>query len=462
MDADQTAYIKGRGIYQNLRLIEDVIWLTETRKIPGAIMALDFSKAFDSISKKYLNQCLLSFGFKPDFLKWVTILNQKAQSCVLNNGWLSNWFDLERGLRQGCPLSALLFVLCVEILACKIRQSKFIKGIGVPGGDKDIRISQYADDNTLFLGDEASIVHAMSITDQFALISGLHLNREKTEAMWLGPWKDKQTEVGGIRWKTGDNKTIKILGVLFPNVGSASTVDENWTRKINNINEAIHGWNRRNISLIGRVTVVKTLLLSQITHLLMVLEPPDHIVKTLNSALFKFVWGSTGRGGEKVKRKVMVQDYVKGGVKMVTVEQIRDRFMLKWAKKILAVDNVDIPTFLHICTFVLSRFGKQNIIFYMNVTFNAIQPRILINSLPPFYKKMLNVYYNHKDVVEDVNVQDVIWNNGEVLYRGNSLFFKKWIDAGILFVNQVLDNNNVMLSLNIVQQRIPGHAHLLI
>ena len=73
-------------------------------------------------------------------------------ACIKNNGWLSEAFELHRGVRQGCPLSALLFILCVETLACKIRQNQNIQGFKFShnGKIKSIKISQYAD-NTIYL-----------------------------------------------------------------------------------------------------------------------------------------------------------------------------------------------------------------------------------------------------------------------------------------------------------------------
>ena len=104
---------------------------------------------------------------------------------ILNNGWTSNFFKLVRGVRQGCPLSPYLFILSVEILADAIRQKKEISGITLIG--KEIKLSQYADDTTLFLdGSEKSFLEALKIVESFSSISGLKLNNSKTEALWTG------------------------------------------------------------------------------------------------------------------------------------------------------------------------------------------------------------------------------------------------------------------------------------
>ena len=82
-------------------------------------------------------------------INWVKTFYNNIESCVLNNGWSSNLFKPEQGVRQGCPLSLCLFIFCVEVLAEKIRNIKDIKGIFVH--QNEIKISQYADETTLIL-----------------------------------------------------------------------------------------------------------------------------------------------------------------------------------------------------------------------------------------------------------------------------------------------------------------------
>ena len=79
-------------------------------------------------------------------MNWIRLFYHNTESCILNNGWSGSFFKLERGVRQGCPLSPYLFILCVEILADAIRKNESIKGITI--NEQEIKISQYADDTT--------------------------------------------------------------------------------------------------------------------------------------------------------------------------------------------------------------------------------------------------------------------------------------------------------------------------
>ena len=146
---DQTGFLKGRFIGENIRLIDGIINHTKSNNIPGLLLFLDFEKAFDTVEWPFIWKTLDSFNFGPSITNWIMLCYQNIESCVLNNGWASNFFALERGVRQGCPLSPYIFLLCVEILAERIRTNKDIEGIFIKGNE--IKVSQYADDTTPIL-----------------------------------------------------------------------------------------------------------------------------------------------------------------------------------------------------------------------------------------------------------------------------------------------------------------------
>ena len=86
---------------------------------------------------------------------------------------------MSRGVRQRCPLSPLLFVLAVEIVALKVRQDQLCREIELPNG-QNAKISQFPDDTTLILEDTRSLRNAMSIVNSFGVLSGLRFNQKKT------------------------------------------------------------------------------------------------------------------------------------------------------------------------------------------------------------------------------------------------------------------------------------------
>ena len=108
-------------------------------------------------------------------------------SLVINNGWLSSPFSLQRGVRKGCPLSPLLYCLVVETLGQAIQCDTSIQGIQIPGSKyKQCKVSQYADDTTLILANDYSITCAFNLINIFERGSGLRLNPKKTVGAWVG------------------------------------------------------------------------------------------------------------------------------------------------------------------------------------------------------------------------------------------------------------------------------------
>ena len=109
---------------------------------------------------------LRAFGFGPDICQWISTFYKGIKSTVAVNGQLSQWFLIQRGCRQGDPISPYLFILCVEILATMIREDKNIKGISI--GETEHKISQYADDTEIMLeGDRNLFEETVKIIDIF-------------------------------------------------------------------------------------------------------------------------------------------------------------------------------------------------------------------------------------------------------------------------------------------------------
>ena len=157
IDDDQTGYIKGRFIGQNTRLVSDIIENNKYKN--GILLFLDFKKAFDSVEWDFMFESLKLFNFGPMFCQWIKTMYTNPVFFLKNNGHLSLKITMERGIRQGCPVSALLFILVVEVLATNIRKNKNIHGLEAAfiHKQKYIKLSQYADDCTVFLKNKENI-----------------------------------------------------------------------------------------------------------------------------------------------------------------------------------------------------------------------------------------------------------------------------------------------------------------
>ena len=144
-------------------------------------------KAFNTISCAFVFKTLDYFDFGPIFQKYVKLLFTSPECSVTNNGFCGEFFSITRGIRQRCPISALLLILCVEVLAIYIREQTEIRGITID--NTEIKITQFADDTCLYLNGTNSLENVVKVFEHFYRYAGLWLNIEKTEAIWLGKTK---------------------------------------------------------------------------------------------------------------------------------------------------------------------------------------------------------------------------------------------------------------------------------
>ena len=112
----QAAYAENRFIGESGRLMADIIEITDVFNKEGFLVTMDIEKAFDSLDHTFLISVLQKFGFGNNFVKWIETLISKQESCVINGGNITQYFHLERGARQGDPVSAYIFILALEVL----------------------------------------------------------------------------------------------------------------------------------------------------------------------------------------------------------------------------------------------------------------------------------------------------------------------------------------------------------
>ena len=195
---DQTAYIKGRFIAESVRLIEDLLEYADQENEDGILFAADIEKAFDSVEHSFIYATLKKFGFGGNFIQWIRTLLSDAQSCVVNNGFSTGYFKLQRGNRQGDPLSPYLFILMLEVLFFQIRNDKAVHGFKI--SNIEIKLTAFADDTTFFVKDVASLRRILKIMTVYSKYSSLRANCEKCEASWIGRSKTSKEKPVNCRW----------------------------------------------------------------------------------------------------------------------------------------------------------------------------------------------------------------------------------------------------------------------
>ena len=328
LSPEQTGFLKKRSALENVRLVQDIIDYCKLTNSPGIIMFLDFKKAFDNVCHAFMFYLLRKLKFKESFVNWVETLYTNAIGRVMNNGWISKHFCIERGVRQGCPLSALLFILVVEVLACKIRQNEKITGISIQHvnhPNTNIKISQYADDTTIFVNSFECVHGAMKDIENFGSIAGPKVNWSKTNIMKLCSLSEF-TNDHNIEYV---QEPVKCLGIYVGE--NKEELDHlNWNNKIEKIANILDLWKMRNLTYYGKVIIIKILAASQIVYTAIAVRTPDYVVKQLNKLFYQFIWNSKK---EKVKRNVLINPISDGGLNMIDLECKIQSLKLSWISK---------------------------------------------------------------------------------------------------------------------------------
>ena len=442
----QYGFLKGRNITEIIRNIDDILQATYTSNSPGLLASVDFRKAFDTLSKKAILNSLQLFNFGPYLINLVSVLMCKSESCVKNAGWLSSWFPCERGVRQGCSSSPYLFIVAAELLSIKIRSvSSTISEFNLSTNNTKIpRILQYADDTTLFVKSEADLESALNIIDSFGNVSGLKLNRKKSIVLPIGGFVRDFHSNSDVKWLK-DEEFIKIVGVYFGAKLEASKIELNWKSKIEHMLRTINRWNRRKISLYGKIIISKTFLLSKINYIIQSLSLPSHVLEEIDKILFKFIWQkkfSDKKAFEKVKRSVMCKNITNGGLNMISVKDQQKVFHIKWLKT-LYLDS-EKNSFSH---FFLNKLGGINYLLHCS---SSVDNNFLEDNIKSFFwKEVLQSWFSFKiNIDNEVNtIVDIlsqpIFLNSEIKYKGKSIYIKQFVKANVRFVVDIINNKQL-------------------
>ena len=136
-------------------MINDILYHAKRENLDGILFAVDRKKAFDSLQHNFIFATLTRFGVGQEFIQRVRTFLWNGSSCVMNNEVSTGYFNLERGARQGDPLSHYLFILCLETLFIQIRNDKSTRGFKL--GKNEIKLPPFADDVTFLVKDTQSL-----------------------------------------------------------------------------------------------------------------------------------------------------------------------------------------------------------------------------------------------------------------------------------------------------------------
>ena len=322
---DQTGFIKGRESSSNIRRLTNIIEYCNTNNQQTTIISLDAEKAFDKVNWTFLFSALHKFGFGKVFISWIRTLYSSPCASVRTNSQISQRFRLQRGTRQGCPLSPSLFAIFIEPLAAAIRQNENIEGVQISTANH--KISLYADDVLLFLRNtHSSLSETITLIDHFSGLSDYTINWTKSTALALN-YRYRQTSMTSLQ--AGN---IRYLGINFsPKLSDVPQL--NFTPLIKQIENELARWRNLPLSLLGKIATIKMMVLPKVNYLFSMIphQPSNQWFKTLNSCISTFLWSDKP---PRISLKTLQKTKGAGGLELPNFNHYyisnRIKFILKW------------------------------------------------------------------------------------------------------------------------------------
>ena len=430
--SDQTASVKGRTIYDSTRLLHDVISYADEKKIPLAMISVDQLKAFDRVDHSFLFKTLERFGFGPVFRRWIQVIYNSVSSSVKTNGWLTAFITLERGLRQGCPLSMPLYVLTAETMAVNIRSNPRIRGILPTGAETELKLSQFADDTTLLLADDESITETFHVFHGYERAAGAKINKSKCKGLWCGSLRHRVDQLYGFDWYN-DCIPDKILGQYFGNIDCSR---RNWEEKIQKINNIIGAWCHRDLSLKGRALLINSLLTSTLWYNVTSLAVPSWAISQIEQAIYGFFWKDKQ---PLVNRDILALPLREGGFNIPRLETKIQAFRLNSLRKLLTEEDA------HWKHFTAYFLGVANMNLGKMTLALDFSRRHINRTIPAFHKELLNAWSKHKEhrirlqtskSTVDI-LQEPLFLNELIAVQNKPLLYTDWIAAGIVRIKDI-------------------------
>ncbi|KAF1331469.1 putative Pollike protein, partial [Globisporangium splendens] len=279
---DQKGFVKGRSIHHHVRFLADLQDLVTSLDEEAYALFLDFEKAFDRVNWDYMFRLLERMGFGSEFTQWIKLLYTEPQAHLLINQNIQPALHPTRGVKQGDPLSALLFILTIEPLGNLLRSHEEF-GVCL-NADHTATSTFFADDSTLLGSSIPNLQAQLGIVEEYCRGSGAKLNLSKSMLLALNRNQDCPL-LPGVH-VLGRTETVKYLGIPF----SQSPVDDNIVEFLEQrFYDGFKLWYRRARTLRGRLLVAQTMVLSRLWHYTQHVSIPLAVVRRWQSMLNRFV-----------------------------------------------------------------------------------------------------------------------------------------------------------------------------
>ncbi|KAJ6925966.1 hypothetical protein NC651_010415 [Populus alba x Populus x berolinensis] len=404
----QNAFIKGRQILDSVLIANEAINFMKKKKGKGYLFKLDFHKAFDSVLWDYVNEVMASMGFGSRWRGWIMQCISTTKMSVLVNGSPTKEFSLEKGLRQGDPLSPFLFNIAVQGLSCILQRGcdlGLIEGVSIGQAGFHLSYLQFADDTLIFSSASLeSMQNVKRILLCFELMSGLKVNFSKSSIFGVGIEDQCDYTAQTLRCKQG-HLPFKYLGLP---IGANSCRLMMWNPIIQNISSRLAAWKGKLLSIGGRLCLIKSVLSNLPIYFLSLFPMPVAVSTTIEKKFRCFLWSGKEEGKSicNVGWPTVSMPKSAGGLGIGSLQNKNKALLFKWLWRYGSEE---------------SSMWKDVITSIYNPKYHSLIPQDHITGAGSTWSRLVN--YCGKDS----RLRNIVTNN-TVMLVGNGKRIKFWLD----------------------------------
>uniref|UniRef100_A0A2N9HEY0 Reverse transcriptase domain-containing protein n=1 Tax=Fagus sylvatica TaxID=28930 RepID=A0A2N9HEY0_FAGSY len=297
ISSPQNAFVKERQILDSVLIANECIDSRMRSGIPRVLCKLDLEKAYDHVNWKFLLYMLRRCGFSARWIRWISFCISSVRFSILVNGSPCGFFSSSRGLRQGDPLSPLLFVIVME--AFSRMMDRAVEGGLLSGflvGDRGISTLMmphllFADDTLIFSAAEHDqILNLRYVLTWFEAITGLRINLGKSELVPVGDVSDVEGLADILGCKTA-SLPMQYLGLPL---GAKFKSKDIWNPVLEKVERRLAGWKRSYLSKGSKLTLIKSTLSNLPTYYMSLFPIPVSVAKRIEKLQREFLWQGTG------------------------------------------------------------------------------------------------------------------------------------------------------------------------
>ena len=327
----QTA-VAGRRIDHTVHMLRDLIQVANNENLDAAFIFLDQENAFDRVDHQFLFRTMKAFGVGDSFLDWVKRMYANATTRVKVNGYLTDRVPLLRGVRQGCPLSPLLYVFIIELLALQLRRNPDIVGFTV-GGEKIVSL-HYADDAIISITQNCCFKEVYKDLADYERATGARVNYGKTKGLWVGAWRGRADSPLSLKW-TSTN--VETLGLYFGNDHPALAT---FAGILPNIKRSMDYWKQFRLSKLAKARVIEIFHASRLWYAARFYPVPPPLTRQLHKAFLDYI-------NYPLKSNTVGQDELRklrahGGAKLVDISCKSSASKIQWLVDLCINPNVSL------------------------------------------------------------------------------------------------------------------------